>query len=61
MDFITKITKTLSGRVSGFFGAKRAPPTTKSVGELTGCHPNWGQASQMADPDKDRAEYVEKG
>ena len=40
-------------------GAARAKPTTKGVGELTGCHPNRKRASKMADPVKSRAEPKE--
>ena len=41
-------------------GAARAQPTTKGVGELTGCHPNRKRASKMADPVKGRAEPEER-
>ena len=57
--FTTKRTQTPPGRVWVLVGAARAKPTTKGVGELTGCHPNLKRASKMADPVKGRAEPKE--
>ena len=37
--FTTKRTQNPPGRVWVLVGAARAQPTTKAVGELTGCHP----------------------
>ena len=48
--FTTKRTQTPPGRVWVLVGAARAQPTTKGVGELTGCHPNQERDSKMADP-----------
>ena len=57
--FTTKRIQTPSGRVWVLVGATRAQPTTKGVGELTGCHPTRKRASKMADPVKGRAEPEE--
>ena len=57
--FTTKRTQTPPGRVRVLVGAARAKPTTKGVGELTGCHSNWKRASKMADRVKGRAEPKE--
>ena len=57
--FTTKRTQTPPGRVWVLVGASRAQPTTKGVGELTGCHSNRKRASKMADPVKVRAEPKE--
>ena len=56
MVFTTKRTQTPPGRVWVLVRATHAQPTTKGVGELTGCHPNRKRASKMADPVKGRAE-----
>ena len=66
MFFTTKRTQTPPGRVCVLVGATRAQPTTKGVGELTGCHPNQKRASKMASSVKGRAEpegyrYKERG
>ena len=57
--FTTKRAQTPPGRVWVLVGAVRAKPTTKGVGELTGCHPNRKRARKMADPVKGRAEPKE--
>ena len=57
--FTAKRTQIPPGRSWVLVGAARAKPTTKGVGELTGCHPNRKRASKRADPVKGRAEPKE--
>ena len=59
MFFTTKRTQNPPGRFWVLVGATRAQATAKGVDELTGCHPNWKRASNMADPVKGRAEPEE--